>query len=83
MTFLTLPCTLCTNCETLKLTLSDEKTKFTHVDDGFRFLGLDIRRHMSGVGIKSAKLLISQAAREASFMSQARLGCTLVITGRN
>src|SRR5258706_1271235 len=46
----------------LKLTLSDEKTKITHVDDGFRFLGLDIKRHVSGVGIKSAKLLISQDA---------------------
>jgi len=42
----------------LKLTLSDEKTKITHVDDGFRFLGFDIRREVTGVGVKLPKLLI-------------------------
>ena len=35
----------------LKLTLSGEKTKITHVNDGFRFLGFDIRREVTGTGI--------------------------------
>jgi len=44
--------------EELKLTLSEEKTKITHVDDGFRFLGFDITRHPCSTGIKIAKFLI-------------------------
>lgn len=35
----------------LKLTLSDEKTKITHVNDGFRFLGFDIQRETTGTGL--------------------------------
>ena len=42
----------------LKLSLSMEKTRITHIDDGFRFLGFDIRRHMTGCGVKLPKLLI-------------------------
>ncbi|HEX6510008.1 MAG TPA: reverse transcriptase domain-containing protein [Chloroflexota bacterium] len=48
--------------EELKLTLSDEKTKITHVNDGFRFLGFNIRREMTGSGVKLPKLLIPQDA---------------------
>jgi group II intron reverse transcriptase/maturase len=36
--------------EELKLTLSDEKTKVTHINDGFRFLGFNVRRGMTGTG---------------------------------
>jgi len=46
----------------LKLTLSDEKTKITHVNDGFRFLGYDIQRDVTGDGVRRVKLLIPQEA---------------------
>ena len=42
----------------LRLTLSEEKTKITHVNDGFRFLGYEIRREVTGVGVRLPKLLI-------------------------
>ena len=37
--------------EELKLELSQEKTKVTHVDDGFDFLGFHIRRYRKGKGV--------------------------------
>lgn len=48
--------------EELKLTLSEEKTRITHIDDGFRFLGYDIQRSITGVGVKLPKLLIPKDA---------------------
>ncbi|WP_152054433.1 group II intron reverse transcriptase/maturase, partial [Tautonia marina] len=42
----------------LKLELSEEKTRITHVNDGFRFLGFDIRREMTGTRVRLPKLLI-------------------------
>lgn len=42
----------------LRLTLSLEKSRITHVDDGFRFLGFEVRRHIAGTGVKVPKLLI-------------------------
>jgi len=44
--------------DTLKLTLSVEKTKITHINDGFRFLGFDVERSTSGKGKLYIKLLI-------------------------
>jgi group II intron reverse transcriptase/maturase len=41
--------------EELKLTLSIEKTRVTHVNDGFKFLGFDIKRGMTGKGMKWPK----------------------------
>ena len=46
----------------LHLTLSVEKTKITHIDDGFRFLGFDIQRGVVSSGEKFPKLLIPQDA---------------------
>lgn len=46
----------------LKLTLSLEKTKITHLDDGFKFLGYAIRRHTTGTGQKLSKFLVPQEA---------------------
>jgi RNA-directed DNA polymerase len=46
----------------LMLTLSDEKTKITHIDDGFKFLGYDIRREMTATGVKFPKALIPKEA---------------------
>lgn len=46
----------------LHLTLSDEKTKITHIDDGFRFLGYDVQRGVVGSGEKFPKLLIPNDA---------------------
>jgi len=37
--------------EELKLMLSMEKTRVTHINDGFKFLGFDIQREMTGKGI--------------------------------
>jgi group II intron reverse transcriptase/maturase len=48
--------------EELMLKLSEEKTKITHINDGFRFLGFDIRREITGVGVKLPKLLIPKDA---------------------
>jgi len=47
----------------LKLTLSMEKTRITHLDDGFLFLGYGVRRHMTGTGQKLTKLLIPVEAQ--------------------
>jgi 5-methylcytosine-specific restriction endonuclease McrA len=41
----------------LKLNLSKEKTKITHLDDGFDFLGFNIIRKMGSIG-KGTKVLI-------------------------
>jgi 5-methylcytosine-specific restriction endonuclease McrA len=46
----------------LRLTLSDEKTMITHVNDGFRFLGFDIRREVTGNGVMWPKHTIPQDA---------------------
>jgi group II intron reverse transcriptase/maturase len=49
----------------LHLTLSEEKTKITHIDDGFKFLGYDVQRGIVGSGEKFPKLLIpNEAVRE-------------------
>ena len=48
--------------EELKLTLSMEKTRITHINDGFKFLGFDIKREMTGKGIKWPKHKIPKEA---------------------
>jgi RNA-directed DNA polymerase len=45
----------------LKLTLSMEKTKVTHLDDGFTFLGFHIQRCRGAKGM-TTKILISKSA---------------------
>jgi len=47
----------------LKLTLSLEKTKITHIDDGIRFLGYEVRRTMTAQGFKHPKMLIPRDAQ--------------------
>jgi group II intron reverse transcriptase/maturase len=47
----------------LRLTLSMEKTKVTHLDEGFDFLGFRLRRSMGHNGMKT-KVLISDKAME-------------------
>ena len=47
----------------LKLTLSEEKTKVTHLNDGFEFLGFRIQRSRSARGLKT-KILIPRDAKE-------------------
>jgi len=37
------------------LSLSQEKTKITHIDEGFDFLGVNIRKYHGKIGIKPAK----------------------------
>jgi len=44
--------------QTLRLALSMEKTKVTHLDDGFDFLGFQVKRSMGQTGTKT-KVLIS------------------------
>jgi RNA-directed DNA polymerase len=46
----------------LRLTLSMEKTKITHLNDGFDFLGFTIRRSMGHQGM-GTKVLISQKGK--------------------
>jgi RNA-directed DNA polymerase len=46
----------------LKLTLSEEKTKVTHLNDGFEFLGFRIQRCRSTQGMKT-KILIPKSAK--------------------
>lgn len=46
----------------LKLTLSEEKTKITHINDGFKFLGYQLRREITGSGVMLPKALIPQDA---------------------
>jgi len=48
--------------EELKLTLSMEKTRITHINDGFKFLGFDIKREMTGKGIMWPKHTIPKEA---------------------
>ena len=47
----------------LHLSLSMEKTRITHLDDGFDFLGFTIRRSMGHNGMKT-KVLISRKGQE-------------------
>jgi len=47
--------------EALKLNLSKEKTKVTHINDGFNFLGFWIQRKLAYNGMKT-KILIPQEA---------------------
>jgi len=46
----------------LQLTLSMEKTKVTHLNDGFKFLGFWIQRSVGGKGAMTTKLLIPDEA---------------------
>jgi len=48
---------------TLRLSLSMEKTRITHLDDGFDFLGFTVRRNMGHNGMKT-KVLISVKGEE-------------------
>jgi hypothetical protein len=48
----------------LKLTLSKEKTKVTHLNDGFRFLGFWIKRSMGQKGITTKVLIPPVAVRK-------------------
>ena len=47
----------------LKLTLSEEKTKITHLNDGFEFLGFRIQRRRTAQGLKT-KILIRSSAKQ-------------------
>jgi RNA-directed DNA polymerase len=47
----------------LRLTLSREKTRITHLNDGFDFLGFKIRRSMGAKGM-TMKILISDKGME-------------------
>jgi RNA-directed DNA polymerase len=47
----------------LKLCLSLEKTKVTHINEGFRFLGFWMQRMLGAKGKKIVKILIPEAAR--------------------
>jgi RNA-directed DNA polymerase len=49
----------------LKLELSLEKTKVTHVDDGFKFLGFWLQRKVGRNGQRVTKILIPQEAPRA------------------
>jgi len=49
--------------QTLCLTLSMEKTKVTHLDDGFDFLGFQVQRNMGQTGMKT-KVLISAKSEQ-------------------
>jgi RNA-directed DNA polymerase len=49
----------------LKLELSLEKTKVTHVDDGFKFLGFWLQRKVGRKGTRVTKILILQEAPRA------------------
>lgn len=46
----------------LKLKLSMEKTKVTHINDGYKFLGYEIKRETSSNGKKVVKLSIPRSA---------------------
>jgi group II intron reverse transcriptase/maturase len=46
--------------ESLRLTLSLEKTKVTHLDDGFDFLGFNFKRGTGSKGRPITRMLISQ-----------------------
>jgi group II intron reverse transcriptase/maturase len=53
---------------TLHLSLSMEKTRITHLDDGFDFLGFTVRRSMGHNGMKT-KVLISKKGQEKHLKS--------------
>ena len=42
------------------LTLSEEKTRITHIDDGFDFLGFNVRKYDGKLLIKPAKLAVQR-----------------------
>lgn len=48
--------------DTLKLTLSPEKTKITHLNDGFKFLGFWLQRKVGHHGGMTTKVLIPREA---------------------
>src|ERR671914_1789366 len=48
----------------LRLTLSKEKTKITHLNDGFKFLGFHIRRSQGHNGMKTKVLIPEQAVNK-------------------
>ena len=53
------------------LTLSEEKTKVTHISEGFDFLGQNVRKYQ--FGRPNAKLLITPAVKSAkTFMAEVR-----------
>jgi RNA-directed DNA polymerase len=49
---------------TLRLNLATEKTRITHLNDGLRFLGFELRRHRGGHGRMTTKVLIPKSAME-------------------
>ena len=59
----------------LKLTVSTEKTKITHVDDGFEFLGYEVRRDTVGSGQKAPKLFMPQEAVTEARHTILRITC--------
>lgn len=48
----------------LRLTLSMEKTKVTHLNDGFDFLGFHVKRIMGSKGTMRTKVIISRKGQE-------------------
>jgi Group II intron, maturase-specific domain/HNH endonuclease len=50
--------------KTLRLTLSMEKTKVTHLNEGFEFLGFELKRSMCTTGIKTRLLIPKTKARK-------------------
>ena len=48
----------------LRLTLSLEKTKVTHIDDGFDFLGFTLKRSMGHHGMATKVLISAKAVRK-------------------
>lgn len=50
--------------EDLRITLSQEKTKITHLNDGFEFLGFTIRRSVGHNGMKTKVLIPEQAVKK-------------------
>jgi group II intron reverse transcriptase/maturase len=49
---------------TLRLKLSMEKTKVTHLNEGFEFLGFELKRSMCATGIKTRLLIPKAKARK-------------------
>jgi group II intron reverse transcriptase/maturase len=48
----------------LRLNLSKEKTKITHLNDGFKFLGFQVQRKMGNKGIGTKVLIPQEAMRK-------------------
>jgi RNA-directed DNA polymerase len=59
----------------LKLNLSKEKTKVTHINDGFKFLGFIIRREQSHGGNMRTRILIPPDAVERFTAKIKRITC--------